>query len=322
MLDIFFYEVFKEEEIELKRFLPHNIRADFAWETIQEYSIKEPLAPIISIRTQSKIPNLWATKLKGILTRSTGYDHITTFLKNADMQIPCGYLPKYCSRAVAEQAALLWMSLMRKLRQQIENFSTFNRDGLTGLETENKTLLVVGVGNIGYEIIKIGKGLGMNVLGVDIVEKHPSVRYVPIQEGIVHADVIACAMNLTSENIGYFSYDLLKQAKRGAIFINIARGELSPSRDLLQLVEENHLGGIGLDVYSSESDLAISLRSHTEANTEEIQLILKLSKFPNVILTPHNAFNTREAVIKKAEQSVQQIKYFIENDKFLWQVPY
>jgi Phosphoglycerate dehydrogenase and related dehydrogenases len=75
------------------------------------------------------------------------------------------------------------MSLLRKLPQQIEQFKSFNRDGLTGGECERKTLLVVGVGNVGYEVVRIGKGLDMEVLGVDVVKKHSSVSYVSIEEG-------------------------------------------------------------------------------------------------------------------------------------------
>ena len=235
-LNVFFYEAFEEEAEALKHYLPNYIKAGFTWKTIQEHGDSEPSAPVISIRTQSVIPGSWAGKLSGILSRSTGYDHIKTYLHKCRANIPCGYLPLYCSRAVAEQAMLLWMSLLRKLPQQMKQFTNFYRDGLTGYECEHRTLLVVGVGNVGYEVVRIGEGLGMKVLGVDIVKKHPSVSYVSIEEGIVQADIIVCAMNLTPENSGYFNYNLLKKAKQGAIFINIARGELSPSAALLLLL--------------------------------------------------------------------------------------
>ena len=320
-LNVFFYEAFEEEAEALKHYLPNYIKAGFTWKTIQEHGDSEPSAPVISIRTQSVIPGSWAGKLSGILSRSTGYDHIKTYLHKCRANIPCGYLPLYCSRAVAEQAMLLWMSLLRKLPQQMKQFTNFYRDGLTGYECEHRTLLVVGVGNVGYEVVRIGEGLGMKVLGVDIVKKHPSVSYVSIEEGIVQADIIVCAMNLTPENSGYFNYNLLKKAKQGAIFINIARGELSPSAALLLLLDEERIGGIALDVYNRESKLAVALRTGETSDDKEVQATLVLSRRPNVITTPHNAFNTHEAVDRKASQSVQQLQHFLEHGGFLWTVP-
>jgi D-lactate dehydrogenase len=213
------------------------------------------------------------------------------------------------------------MSLLRKLPQQISKFSHFHRDGLTGLECEHKTLLVVGVGNIGYEIVRIGNGLGMEVLGVDIIKKYSSVSYVSIEQGLARANIIVCAMNLTSDNLGYFNYQMLKKAEPGAIFVNIARGEMSPSADLLRLLDENHLAGVALDVYNQESELAVSLRTGRSSSNKEVQATLALSKRENVILTPHNAFNTREAVDKKAKYSIQQIEHFFEKGNFIWSVP-
>lgn len=320
-MKIFFYEAFEEEAHALRHYLGPGIKTGFTWQTIQEHGQTAPPAPIISIRTQSILPVSWATKVAGILTRSTGYDHIKTYIKQCKKNIPCGRLPLYCSRAVAEQTMLLWMSLLRKLKQQMIHFADFNRDGLTGQECEHKTLLVVGVGNIGYEVVRIGKGLGMKVLGVDIVKKHSSVSYVSIEEGLRKADIIVCAMNLTADNAGYFNYRLLKKAKSGAIFVNIARGEQSPSTDLLRLLEEGRLGGIALDVFNNERELAVSLRKGRSSSDSEVQATLSLAKHPNVILTPHNAFNTREAVDRKADHSIQQINHFLKYGEFLWPVP-
>jgi D-lactate dehydrogenase len=161
----------------------------------------------------------------------------------------------------------------------------------------------------------------MDVRGVDLIEKHSDIDYVTIEQGVGEADVIICAMNLTSENKGYFDYELLSKARQSAVFVNIARGELSPSCELLRLLKEKKIGGVGLDVYNHESDLAVALRSAESIEDKEIESTLALGEYPNVILTPHNAFNTRESVERKAEQSIQQICHFIENGQFLWPVP-
>ena len=321
MLPIFFYEAFEEEAEALKRHLPPSINAGFDWKTIQEAGHTAPPARIISIRTQSAIPPGWATQLEGIITRSTGYDHVRAYRTATGCAVPAGYLPLYCNRSVAEQALLLWLALMRKLRQQVDQFATFHRDGITGIECEGKTLAVVGVGNIGHEIVRIGLGLGMNVVGVDIVERHADVTYVSRDAAVRDADVLVCAMNLTADNDRYFAYDTLRHAKRGVLFINIARGEFSPATDLLKLMDEGHLGGIGLDVYNHEKELAVALREGRSSDDPEVRAVLELARGPKVILTPHNAFNTTESVGRKAEQAVELLADYLKTKSFKWPVP-
>jgi len=322
MKDIFFYEAFEEEEKALKHYLPDNITAGFSWKTIQETGHTEPQARIISVRTQSYIPSEWSGKIAAIITRSTGYDHIIEYRARTGVEVPAGYLPLYCNRSVAEQALLLWLALSRKLRKQIEQFKTFHRDGLTGKEIYRKSIAIIGVGNIGYEILKIARGLEMKVFAVDIDEKHSDVDYVSASRAISESEIIVCAMNLTEDNIGYFNYTRLKEAKKGALFINIARGELSPARDLLKLIEEGHLGGLALDVYDEEKALAIALREggDKKVESEEVRAVLALGKKSNVILTPHNAFNTEESVERKSEQTVEQLKHYIATGDFKWEV--
>ncbi len=315
--DVFFYEAFAEEAAVLAAALPSSIHAGFTDLTIQETNAPEPPARIISLRTQSKIPNEWAGEIDALLSRSTGYDHLAAYRDRHPGGPACGYLPLYCARGVAEQAMLLWTALSRRLPAQLKQFETFHRDGITGREIAGKTLLVAGVGNIGGEIVRIGQGLDMRVYGVDPVQKHDFVNYVELDEKIGEADIIVCAMNLTAENRGIFDYEKLANAKPGALFINIARGELSPAADLLRLLEEKILGGVGLDVYENESELAVALRTGTASK----DVVLKLNERVDVLCTPHNAFNTEKAVVRKSAQSVEQIEHFLKTGNFLWEVP-
>ena len=320
-LDVFFYEAFEEEEASLRRLVLPGLRVGFVPSTIQEHGDRHPPAPIISIRTQSEIPLSWASELKAIIARTTGYDHLKTYKDATGSKLPCGHLPKYCSRAVAEQAMVLWMSLLRKVPAQIEHFKTFDRDGLTGLECEGKNLLVVGVGNIGSEIVRIGAGLGMKVRGVDIVRRHTAVDYISIEEGLPSADIVVCAMNLTASNSGYFNTERFRKFRKGAVFVNVARGEMSPAGDVLKALDEGILSSAALDVYDNEKILAVSLRAGKAADHPSVQAVLDLAKRPNVILTPHNAFNTHESVERKSRQTMDQIAHFREHGTFLWQAP-
>jgi D-lactate dehydrogenase len=122
-------------------------------------------------------------------------------------------------------------------------------------------LLVVGVGNIGSEMAKIAQALGMEVRGVDIDQKNPAVSYVSIDKGMAWADIIVCAMSLTKDNAGYFDYERFQRARRGVVFVNVARGELSPTNDLVKLLDEGYVGALALDAYENESKLAVALRS-------------------------------------------------------------
>lgn len=315
-MDVFFYEAFEEEVEELRRLISDTVTCEYTSRTIQESGHDVPPARLISIRTQSVIPANWADNLDGILSRTTGYDHLALYLKSIKKPLPCGYLEEYATRAVAEQAIMLMMTLLRKLPQQMRQFCLFERDGITGVECAGKNLLVVGVGRIGSEIAAIGKGLGMNVKGIDLVYKHPDIDYIDKDQGIKWADIIICSMNLTEKNRGFFSDELFGQAKKGVVFINVARGEHAVMADLLKLLEEGRLGALGLDVYENEPYVAAALRNPIESKSSEAAIIQEMIKYPNVIFTPHNAFNTWEAVRRKSRFTVEQILYFLDHNDF------
>ena len=316
MLDVFFYEVFDEEEKTLRKYLPKKISARFTCKTIQETEERDPPAKLISIRTQSQIPVDWAGKLDGIFARSQGFDHLIAYQKEAGSQVTCGHLDNYCSRAVGEHAVFVMMALFRKIKKQIKNFDKFNRDGITGFECKGRNALVVGVGNIGEEIVDCLLGLKMSVQGVDIEPKDQRIEYVSLKEGFKKADVIFCALPLTKETDNMFNYDILKGAKKGVVFINVSRGEISPIKIIKTLLDEEILGGVGLDVYCCEKELAAYLRGKEKKGTMDIEIICELKGRDNVIFTPHNAFNSVEALEKKAQLSAQQVTNFLKKKQF------
>ena len=219
MLDVMFYEVFSEEQKVIQKYLPRNIQVRFTKKTIQESKHKTPPAALISIRTQSVVPFSWANKIKGILTRSQGFDHLAKFRRESKKRISCGYLADYCSQAVAEHAIMAMMALMRKLKKKIRHFNCFNRDGLTGSECGGKRVFVIGVGCIGKRIVQLTKALKMSVRGFDIDPRLKNFSYVSLKEGIKDADIIFCALPLTAQTEGLLNSKLLKTAKPGVIFI-------------------------------------------------------------------------------------------------------
>ena len=319
-MDIFFYETFEEEANALRSMLGNDFSYGFAPETIQEAGHSSAPARLVSIRTQSLIPFEWDNQIDGILSRSTGYDHLLAYASSSGTRLPLGYLEEYATRAVAEHAIMLAMALMRKLPQQMRQFPSFNRDGLTGVECEGRNLLVVGVGRIGREIVSLAQGVGFVVKGVDIVTDEPEVTYVSKENGVPWADVIVNAMNLTTENRGYFSFDLLSTARRGLLFVNIARGEHSPLAEVERALAAGRLGGLGLDVFEDEGNFGASLRNEDQPASPQRSVVERLLSYPNVILTPHNAFNSEEALRGKSALTVRQVKFFLKNKDFLWKI--
>ena len=319
--DVVFYEAFAEEEQAIRGHLPAGISARFTRNTIQEAGDGTPPAAVISIRTQSVVPTPWADRLRGILTRSTGYDHLLAYRANAQTDLQFGFLPLYCSRAVAEHAMLLWMALLRRLPRQLRQFGSFQRDGLTGSECRGRTLVVVGVGNIGHELVDIGRGLGMRVLGIDPVRRWDDVTYASYEEAAPLAEVLVAAMNLTPSSRGFFDRPRLAQLQTGALFVNIARGELADAAALLEGLQDGRLAGVGLDVYDQEPEVAVALRAGCGQTSAAVAAVLKLAQRDDVVCTPHNAFNTHESVERKSAQAVEQLEHLRRTGHFLWPVP-
>ena len=115
---------------------------------------------------------------------------------------------------------------------------------------------------------------------------------------------------------------MLAQARRKPVLVNVARGEFTPAAVLEAALEEGVLSGVALDVYHEEATLAPALRTgNLAALTPDNQALLRLRKRPDVLLTPHNAFNTAEAVERKSEQSVRALLHFRQTGQFLWPVP-
>jgi D-lactate dehydrogenase len=314
-MDVFFYEVFDEEERLLRKLLPGKIEAGFTAKTIQALRDRKPPADFISIRTQSTLPVHWSSALQGILARSEGFDHLINFRQRSQTKAALGHLSGYCSRSVAEQALMLMFALVRKLPRQISQFEIFYRDGLTGCEVQGKNALVLGVGKIGHHIVQLARGVGLNVKGVDIVKREKKLEYITLKHGLAWADLIFCALPLTSKTKGFLSYTMLSHSTRKPFLVNIGRGEVVPLTGLIRLLKEKKLSGVALDVFPDEGDLAERLRLLIE-DIPCVEQLNELRSFENVICTPHNAFNTAEGLVTKCQQTVEAVEMFLAIKRF------
>ncbi|TDN70137.1 2-hydroxyacid dehydrogenase [Paraburkholderia sp. BL10I2N1] len=250
------------------------------------------------------------TKL--VALRCTGYNNVD--LKAAqDLGIKVVRVVDYSPNAVAEHAVALLMAINRKLHRAYNRTRDFNfsLDGLMGFDLCGKTVAVIGTGKIGRVFAKIMLGFGCNVIGYD---KFPSpefealgARYARPKEIGERADVISLHCPLTPETYHIIDADMLARAKPGALLINTSRGGLIDTEAVIDALRSGQLGGLAIDVYEQEADLFFRDLSGTIITDDVLQ---RLVTFPNVIVTGHQAFLTREAVTTICETTLQSITEF------------
>ncbi len=271
--------------------------------------------------------------LKLITTRSTGFDHIdleATKSKN----ILTAYVPGYGDNTVAEFAFGLLLTLSRKLYQGIDRIretGTFSYEGLRGFDLKDKTIGIVGTGRIGQYAVKIAKGLGMNVIAFDAfpnekLAQELGFKYVSFDELLAQSDVIDLHVPYLPTTHHLINKDNISKIKKGAILINTSRGAIVETEALVKALNEGILGGAGLDVLEEEGviqdEKSLLLYGHPEEHNLKVVLANHvLIDMPNVAITPHNAFNTQEALQRILDTDINNIKSYIEKGEPVFKIP-
>jgi D-lactate dehydrogenase len=269
----------------------------------------------IGIAELGRFPNL-----KAIVTFSTGHDHIDKEAAHKK-NIVVVNVPTYGENTVAEYTFALLLSLSRRVFEaydRIVKSGTFKAEGLRGFDICCKTMGVVGTGHIGARVIKIAKGFGMNVVAFDMfpnekLAKELDFTYVSLDELLGQSDVISLHTPLTKDTNHMINENSLPKIKRGAYLINTSRGALVETKALVMGLEQGVFAGAGLDVLEEEGsmDHRLELIMGAHPNPESLRVILEnqyLIDHPGVIITPHNAFNTREAITRILNTSIENIK--------------
>ncbi len=262
-------------------------------------------------------------KLRFIATRSTGYDHID-LAECAARGVVVSNVPSYGENSVAEHAFALILALSRKIFQSYERTERFrfNRDGLQGFDLLGKTLGVVGTGRIGRFAVKIGCAFGMHVLAYDAkpnaaLAEEFGFSYVGTLDALLAAsDVITIHAPYLPSTHHLINMDNIKKVKKGAILVNTARGALVDTAALVWALDQGILQGAGLDVLEEEGALyeEIELLSRGFPKDQDIATILRnhiLIARDDVIITPHNAFNTTEALQRIVDTTIENIQAFL-----------
>ena len=262
-------------------------------------------------------------KLKLIATRSTGFDHID-LVEAARRGITVVNVPSYGENTVAEQAFALLLCLSRRIYdsyKQIEQSGSFATTDLRGFDLKGKTIGIVGTGKIGKHAIRMAKGFEMNVIAYDKFPKEELMQefgfhYVSLDELLAQSDIISLHTLLTQETTHLINLENVKKIKKGAYLINTARGGLVDTSAIVYGLAEGILGGAGLDVVEEEGNMADEMKilTNTHPNEETLKTVLEnhyLINHPRVIITPHNAFNTQEAIERILNTTTGNIKAFV-----------
>lgn len=261
--------------------------------------------------------------LKMIATRSTGYDHIDIAYCRERSIVICN-VPTYGATTVAEHVFALLLAISHRIPEAIQKARSgpFSPDGLQGFDLAGKTLGVVGTGSIGRRVIGIAKGFGMDVVAFDVApDAQLSVRlgfrYLTLDRLLEGADVITLHMPATKETNNALSAEAFERMKKGVVVINTARGSLIDTRALIQALRSGKVMAAGLDVLPDEPLIReeAELICSSYLNQHDLKSLVAdhvLLSMPNVIITPHSAFNTREAVQRITETTVENIEAFLD----------
>ncbi len=325
-MKIAFFEIEGWEEAAIKQAFPSD-DVYLSKDKIDEMNMPEKADfEIISVFVGSKLtPKVLDQfpSLKLIATRSTGFDHIdcAECLKRS---IPVVYIPSYGVNTVAEFAFGLILNLTRKMYESIDRMketNSFSLDGLKGMDVKGKTIGVVGTGHIGAEVIKIANGFSMNVIAYDPypndeLQKTMGFKYMPFEELLKISDIITIHTPYNKDTHHLINKGNISIIKKGAYLINTARGAIVETDALVEALQSGILAGAGLDVLEEEGETKdeLELLGKARENEDTLRTMLEnhiLMKLPNVLITPHNAFNSQEAVERILNTTLDNIKSFL-----------
>lgn len=255
------------------------------------------------------IEQLGRLGIRLIALRCAGFNNVDLHAAAAG-NIAVVRVPAYSPYAVAEHAVALSLTLNRKIHKAYNRVreGNFSLETLTGFDLHGKTVGVVGTGAIGRVFCEIMLGFGCNVLAFDLIANKQvearGVSYVPLIDLLNEADIVSLHCPLTELTQHLINGETLAMMKHGAMLINTSRGALIDAKAAIAALKSGQLGSLGIDVYEQENNLFFN-----DLSGEVIQddLIMRLISFPNVLITAHQGFFTKEALTQIAEITLQNI---------------
>ncbi|MAX65731.1 MAG: 2-hydroxyacid dehydrogenase [Bacteriovoracaceae bacterium] len=264
------------------------------------------------------IKNLAASGVKFISLRSAGFSHLD--LDEAKKQkIAVCRVPAYSPQAIAEHTLGLLMCLNRKLPRSFQRVKDFNfkLDGLEGITLYGKSVGIIGVGKIGEAFARIMHGMGCKLYFVDPYQnkelaKELNAQYVDLKTLLENSDVVSLLCPLNEQTKYIINEKTAQYLKKDAFLLNTGRGALMDTQAIINKLKRNELRGVGLDVYEHEEK--IFAHDHSLAGISDEKL-LRLMSFPNVLITSHQAFFTKEALDSIARISCENIFNYLHQQE-------
>ncbi len=262
--------------------------------------------------------------VKTIALRCAGFNNID-LLAAQEAGISVVRVPAYSPESVAEHALALILTLNRKTHKAYNRVreGNFSLERLIGFNISGKTVGVIGTGRIGAAFTRIMEGMGCKILAYDqfknkeLVDR--GVEYVGLEKLLGQSDIVSLHCPLTPETAYLINRQTLSMMKPGVMLINTSRGALINTNDVLESLKSRHLGYLGIDVYEQEEKLFFRDRSEEILQDEQIG---RLMTFPNVLITAHQAFFTREALVQIAATTLQNLSDVEEGKELINQVVY
>ncbi|MBI2546170.1 hydroxyacid dehydrogenase [Candidatus Woesearchaeota archaeon] len=323
-MNIAFFEVEEWEKPIIQKALKGHTVSFFSAPLTKSNAAKIKNYDILSVFIYSKVNKdiiAQLPKLRFIATRSTGFDHIDMDTCKAK-GIKVANVPTYGENTVAEHTFALILSLTRKIHKSYERTirGDFTLEGLRGFDLKGKTIGVIGTGNIGRHVIRIANGFEMNTLAYDVRQdakfaRQMGFKYVPLANLLANSDIITLHVPYLKATHHLINRDNINKIKKGSILINTARGGLVETEALVIALDKGILAGAGLDVLEEEFFIKeeTQLLSKQFPETCDLKTLLQnhiLLKRDNVLITPHNAFNSNEALLRILETTLDNIAAF------------
>lgn len=243
-----------------------------------------------------------------IALRSAGFNHVD--LKVArELEISVARVPGYSPNAVAEYTLGLLLSLNRKIHKSYLRIkeSNFSLDGLVGFDLFGKTIGVVGLGKIGVIFARAMKALGSEVLVYDLLESD-EFKNVSLDEIFQKSDIISLHVPLNKDTKYIINEASISKMKEGVFLVNTGRGGLIDSKALIKGLKSKKIGGVALDVYEEEEEFFF--QDHSSDGIKD-DVLARLISFPNVLISSHQAFLTKEALNNIAETTLFNLNEYL-----------
>jgi D-lactate dehydrogenase len=271
------------------------------------------ICPFVNDKLDKKIlKKLSENGVKLIALRSAGFNNVD--IEEAEkLGLTIMRVPAYSPYSVAEHTISLILSLNRKIHKSFLRVrdGNFSLDGLLGFDLNKKTVGIIGTGKIGIIVAKILQGFGCNVIAYDIEKNQEcekmGVKYVTLDEIFSNSDIITLHAPLNKSTYHIINNDSLKKMKNGVMIINTSRGGLVDTKTVIKSLKSGKIGYLGLDVYEEEGDIFFEDLSNEVLHDD---IFARLLTFPNVLITGHQAFFTKNALENIATTTLENVSSF------------